>query len=54
MRSIAVMSHVGILFMDSEQPRRIRFHGKASVSSEDDLLADYPEAELIVWVNCPR
>ncbi len=52
---------VGLLFIDFEQPNRIRFHGSASVSDGDDLMAAYPEAELIVritlskmWVNCPR
>lgn len=52
---------IGILFLDFEKPHRIRFHGKATVSAEDPLLAEYPEAQLIVrieltkmWVNCPR
>ncbi len=42
-------------------PHRIRFDGKASVDAKDPLLAEYPEAQLIVrvsltkmWVNCPR
>lgn len=52
---------IGILFLDFEKPHRIRFHGKASVDANDPLLAEYPEAQLIVrvsltkmWVNCPR
>ena len=52
---------MGCLFMDFEDPRRIRFHGTAEVCADDPLLREYPESELIVrvtlskmWVNCPR
>ncbi len=52
---------VGLLFIDFENPKRLRFHGRASVSADGALLANYPEAELIIrvtlsklWVNCPR
>jgi predicted pyridoxine 5'-phosphate oxidase superfamily flavin-nucleotide-binding protein len=52
---------IGILFIDFENPHRIRFHGKASIQDNDPLLADYQEADLIVrvvlskmWINCPR
>ncbi|MDQ7072903.1 MAG: pyridoxamine 5'-phosphate oxidase family protein [Gammaproteobacteria bacterium] len=52
---------VGILFIDFETPHRVRFHGTATVSSDDPLMSDYQEAELIVrvkltkmWINCPR
>ena len=52
---------IGILFIDFENPHRIRFHGKASIQDNDSLLADYQEADLIVrvvlskmWINCPR
>ncbi len=54
-------SKVGILFIDFETPHRIRFHGTATVSSDDPLMSEYKEAELIVrvkltkmWINCPR
>jgi hypothetical protein len=56
-----VNPHVGLLFVDFEQRRRLRLNGVASVSGEDPLLADYPEAQLVVRVeatevfpNCPR
>jgi predicted pyridoxine 5'-phosphate oxidase superfamily flavin-nucleotide-binding protein len=56
-----VNPHVGLLFVDFEQRRRLRLNGVASVSGDDPLLADYPEAQLIVRVeatevfpNCPR
>jgi uncharacterized protein len=56
-----VNPNVGLLFVDFEQRRRLRLNGVASVSEHDPLLADYPEAQLIVRVeatevfpNCPR
>ena len=52
---------VGMLFIDFEHPNRLRLQGRASIQSNDPLLAEYREAELIVrvaiqqaWVNCPR
>src|SRR5262245_21765851 len=53
--------HVGLLFIDFEQRRRLRLNGVASVSGDDPLLAEFPEAQLLVRVeasevfpNCPR
>lgn len=61
MGNLQATAHVGLLFLDFETPNRLRVQGSASVSAEDPLLADYPEAELIVRVavthvivNCPR
>jgi predicted pyridoxine 5'-phosphate oxidase superfamily flavin-nucleotide-binding protein len=52
---------VGILFIDFEGRKRMRLNGVASVADDDPLLAEYPEAQLIVRVhatevfpNCPR
>ena len=52
---------VGLLFIDFEGRRRVRLNGVASVDDGDPLLADYPEAQLVVRVratevfpNCPR
>jgi predicted pyridoxine 5'-phosphate oxidase superfamily flavin-nucleotide-binding protein len=52
---------VGLLFIDFEGRKRLRLNGIASVVDSDPLLADYPEAQLIVRVqatevfpNCPR
>ncbi len=54
-------SKVGLLFIDFETPARLRLHGTASVSFDDELLAHYPGAELVVrvaiaqlFINCPR
>jgi len=52
---------VGLLFIDFEGRKRVRLNGVASVDGADPLLADYPEAQLVVRVratevfpNCPR
>lgn len=54
-------NHVGLLFIDFENPRRLRIHGSATVQFEDPLLADYVDAQQIIRVsvrniftNCPR
>jgi predicted pyridoxine 5'-phosphate oxidase superfamily flavin-nucleotide-binding protein len=56
-----VNPHVGLLFIDFERRRRLRLNGIASVAESDPLLAEYPEAQLVVRVeatevfpNCPR
>ena len=52
---------VGLLFLDFDQPRRLRVSGTATLALDDPLLATYPGAQLIVRVraqqifpNCPR
>ena len=58
----AVAHHkVGLLFIDFENPSRLRVHGDATVDFNDRLQADYPEAQFVVRVairevfpNCPR
>jgi predicted pyridoxine 5'-phosphate oxidase superfamily flavin-nucleotide-binding protein len=59
--NIAQNAQVGLLFIDFERQRRLRVSGSASASDNDPLLADFPEAQLIVRVrttqvfpNCPR
>jgi predicted pyridoxine 5'-phosphate oxidase superfamily flavin-nucleotide-binding protein len=61
MGNVATQHKVGLLFIDWENPRRLRIHGDASVDFEDPLAADFPEAQFIVRVrirevfpNCPR
>jgi predicted pyridoxine 5'-phosphate oxidase superfamily flavin-nucleotide-binding protein len=53
--------HVGLLFINFEERRRLRLNGVASVDRDDSLLAEYPEGQLVVRVhveqvfpNCPR
>jgi predicted pyridoxine 5'-phosphate oxidase superfamily flavin-nucleotide-binding protein len=52
---------VGLLFIDFEGRKRMRLNGVASVAENDPLLAEFPEAQMIVRVaatevfpNCPR
>ncbi len=61
MGNIAGNPEIGILFIDFENPNRMRLQGRASIMDNDPLLANYKEADLIVrvaiqqtWVNCPR
>jgi uncharacterized protein len=59
--NLLVTGNVGLLFIDFEGRKRMRLNGNATVDDADPLLADYPEAQLIVRVratevfpNCPR
>jgi predicted pyridoxine 5'-phosphate oxidase superfamily flavin-nucleotide-binding protein len=53
--------NVGLLFIDFERGRRMRVNGLASIDENDELMAEYPEAQFVVRVavrevlpNCPR
>lgn len=59
--NVAAHPDVGLLFIDFASPRRLRVQGKARLSPDDPLLADYPGADLVVhvaietiFVNCGR
>ncbi len=59
--NILVNPYVGLLFIDFENARRIRVNGKAQVSADDPLRAEYPGSVFIIRVkaerifpNCPR
>src|SRR5206468_493314 len=59
--NLFVNPHVGLLFINFEERKRLRLNGVASFNDDDPLLAEYPEAQLIVRVlaeqvfsNCPR
>jgi len=59
--NILVNPHVGLLFIDFEHPGRRRINGIATVDPDDPLLAEYPDAQLVVRVevvrifrNCPH
>lgn len=52
---------IGLLFVDFETPNRLRINGTATVTDAAALLAQYPEAKLVVrvavkevFVNCAR
>ncbi len=59
--NIDANNKVGLLFIDFENPYRLRAYGEASISSDGALLESYHEAQEIVrvriteiWKNCPR
>ncbi len=61
MGNIDTHPQVGLLFIDFEQPHRIRIEGTAQLSRDSSVLAQWPETALAVqvkvsnmWVNCPR
>ena len=52
---------IGMLFIDFENPSRVRLEGTASIDFDDPLLADWYGAQFVVRVqvkrvypNCPR
>ena len=56
-----VNPHVGVLFIDFEQRKRMRLNGIAEHVDDDPLLLEWPEAQFLwrirateVFPNCPR
>ena len=59
--NLLVNPHVGLLFLDFENPKRIRVNGTASIDPQDPLLGELPGAVFVVRIhaerifpNCPR
>ncbi len=59
--NLSVNPAVALLFIDFEQPRRLRVNGSASIRQGDPLLDRFDGAQLVVRVraarifpNCPR
>ena len=59
--NVLVNPHVGLLFLDFENPIRIRINGTATVSADDPLLSAFEGAAFVVresasaiFPNCPR
>jgi predicted pyridoxine 5'-phosphate oxidase superfamily flavin-nucleotide-binding protein len=59
--NVLVNPAVGLLFLDFEQPRRLRVNGSATITADDPLRVDFPGSVFIVRVtasrifpNCPR
>ncbi|MCB1692620.1 MAG: pyridoxamine 5'-phosphate oxidase family protein [Pseudomonadales bacterium] len=59
--NVLVNAHVGLLFIDFENARRIRVNGRATISQHDPLMAECPGATFVVRIeveqvfpNCPR
>jgi predicted pyridoxine 5'-phosphate oxidase superfamily flavin-nucleotide-binding protein len=61
MGNLTANDKIGMLFIDFETPHRIRVHGIAKLIKEDDLMAEFVGARLLVqvtvteiFINCPR
>ncbi len=59
--NVLVNPRVGLLFIDFEEPKRIRVNGSAQVRADDPLRTEFPGSVFIVRVtadqifpNCPR
>jgi predicted pyridoxine 5'-phosphate oxidase superfamily flavin-nucleotide-binding protein len=60
--NIQANPNVGLLFLEfGEQPKRVRVNGRAELSFDDPLLAQFPGGQILVRVtpehifpNCPR
>ncbi len=59
--NISLNPAVGLLFIDFEQPRRLRVVGSASIDEHDPLIDDIEGAQLVervraerIFPNCPR
>lgn len=59
--NVLVNAAVGLLFIDFESPKRLRVNGRATIAEDDELVADFVGAQLVVRVraqrifpNCPR
>ncbi|MGI9595620.1 MAG: pyridoxamine 5'-phosphate oxidase family protein [Acidimicrobiales bacterium] len=61
MGNIDATAKIGMLFVDFVKPTRLRVQATATVDDDDELMAAYPGAQLIVrarivaaFGNCPR
>ena len=59
--NVLVNPAVALLFIDFDRPNRLRVNGRASIRDDDELLASFVGAQLVVRVraerifpNCPR
>src|SRR5438552_2486345 len=49
--NILVNPHVGLLFLNFENPKRLRVNGRGQISADDALRAEYPGSVFIVRVT---
>jgi predicted pyridoxine 5'-phosphate oxidase superfamily flavin-nucleotide-binding protein len=52
--NILVNPHIGLLFIDFENPMRVRVNGTAQINELDPLLAEYPGSVFIIRVTADR
>jgi predicted pyridoxine 5'-phosphate oxidase superfamily flavin-nucleotide-binding protein len=61
MGNASATGKLAMLFIDLEEPKRLRLAGRASIDLRDPLVASWHEAQFVVrveieklWPNCPR
>jgi predicted pyridoxine 5'-phosphate oxidase superfamily flavin-nucleotide-binding protein len=61
MGNAAASGRLAMLFIDFEEPKRLRLQGSSSIDPDDPLRSEWPGADLVVrvaieriWPNCPR
>ena len=61
MGNIADHGKIGMLFINTVEPHRLRVHGTARLVRDPDVLARWKDVGLAVevsltrvWINCPR
>jgi predicted pyridoxine 5'-phosphate oxidase superfamily flavin-nucleotide-binding protein len=52
--NVLINPQVGLLFLDFENPKRLRVNGTAQISGNDPLRAEYPGSVFIVRVTTKR
>jgi predicted pyridoxine 5'-phosphate oxidase superfamily flavin-nucleotide-binding protein len=59
--NVLVNPHVGLLFQDFENPKRLRVNGTAHLRHDDPLRSEFPGAVFLIRIavttifpNCPR
>lgn len=59
--NLSSQKKIGLLFIDLENPKRLRVHGSARIEPSDFVRPSYPGAQFVVLVtvsevfpNCPR
>ena len=59
--NIVSNNEVGLLFIDLENPQRMRLHGTAKIDVDDPLQSQFVDAQFVIrvairnlFVNCPR
>ena len=52
--NLLVNPHVGMLFLDFENPKRIRVNGTARIGEDDPLRVEFPGSVFIIRVSVER
>jgi len=52
--NVLVNPHVGLLFLDFDNQKRLRVNGTAQIKADDPLCAEYPGSVFIIRINVKR